>query len=150
MRNSLILFYAVLCLVCNQASAQKIREKRHIDMIIFLINQKQLMNVGDTSNIASYEDYMFDRVILKINHQPKTSTLYIFGSNSPHGKEYIALEDLTGLKMLETKNMPKEIQSILDFYKRNHATNQMILKSLPAIADAYQQNTRTFKPQLEN
>ena len=150
MRNYLILFYSVLCFVCSQASAQKIREKRHIDMIKFLINQKQLMNVGDTSNIASYEDYMFDRVILKIEYEHQTSSIYIFGSNSPHGKEYIALEDLTGLKLWETKNMPKELQLILDFYKQHHATNQMILKSLSAVADAYQQNTRTFKPQLAN
>ena len=124
--------------------------KSHINMIKFLINYKQLENVGDTSNIAFYEGRMFDRVVATFGSKANKATLYVFGSNSAHGKHYIAIKDVKGLALLPTKDMPIEIQPVLDFFKRNRATSKMMLKVLPVIADTYQHNTISYIPKVEN
>lgn len=150
MKSYIAIFSLALLACTQQVSAQQPLSRLQKKMIKFLINHKQLENIGDTSNISSYEGYRYDREVLKIKTKGKTSTIYAFGSTSPHGKEYIALNDATGLIMLETKDMPKEINSILIFFKRNRATGQMILKTLPMVSNAYQQNIKTYRPQVEN
>ena len=111
-------------------------------MIKFLLDHRAIANSGDS--IASYEDAMYDRVILKT----KTGTVYIFGSNSPHSGKYIALQDYTGLKLLNTSDLPTELTTILDFLKRNKVGNQQLFKCLNIISEAYQYNTHlNFRPQ---
>ncbi|QHS56568.1 hypothetical protein GWR56_13825 [Mucilaginibacter sp. 14171R-50] len=150
MKTFIILLLPALLLCSKQTLSQQIKEKRHVKMITFLIAQKQLPTVDDTSHLATLEGYMFDRVIATFGNKLNKATLYIFGSNSAHGKHYIALEDGKGIALLPTKDMPDEIQSVLDFFKRNHATNRAMLKVLSTIAESYQHNMISYKPKLED
>ena len=104
-------------------------------MLKFLFDKKELTNPQDT--IPSNLDVMYARNIAsKIKGNP--SAVNIFGAMSPHGKRFIALDDNTGINLLETKNLPTEIQLIVAFFKRNLYSQQQILNCLNEIGKTYE------------
>ncbi|MBB6108700.1 hypothetical protein SAMN05421821_10265 [Mucilaginibacter lappiensis] len=117
-------------------------------MLKFLYNQKELTNPKDT--ILSDLDVMYDRLILCNATSVKSGTIYIFGTSSPHGKRFIALIGQIGMDLLETKNLPIDMQAILTFLQRNKINSQQGYKCLKLIAETYQYNEkRNFRPTMQ-
>jgi hypothetical protein len=124
------------------------QETRHSTMISFLLAHHELTNTG--GEISSYEDAMYDRVLGKFSYGKSTAIVYIFGSNSAHGKRFIALKDAKELTLLETQSLDKDIEQIVTFFKRNRASQPVIYNYLLQMAKAYTYNAGSvFKPQLE-
>jgi hypothetical protein len=114
--------------------------QRHIQMIKFLLSRKELTDPTDT--ILSNLDVMFDRKILTVKSHSTLAVIYIFGSNSPHGKYFVALEDYIGLSMLQTKDLAADLHYIVDFFKRNNVSNIKVFTCLNTIADMYKFNSK--------
>ncbi|MEN0053542.1 MAG: hypothetical protein AAGC65_07725 [Mucilaginibacter sp.] len=147
MRLYYIIGIFTVAMLCGQQSRaqQKQDEKRHLTMIKFLLNQKELTDYSDT--IPSNLDVMYDRPILKIKQSAKTVMVYIFGTYSPHGKRFIALIDQTGIKLLESKDLAPDMKVILGFLKRNKVNSSQGYKCLDSITEAYIYNSkRNFRP----
>jgi len=125
---------------CGGVMAQQGEDQKKIEMIKFLLNQKALTNTN--SAISSYEDAIYDRAIFKNKRHLKVNTIYIFGSNSAHSKKYVGLEDFTGLKLLETKDLPTDMKAIVPFLKRNKVKGEEVFKLLLEIADTYEYNSK--------
>ncbi|RKR82854.1 hypothetical protein BDD43_3045 [Mucilaginibacter gracilis] len=147
MRAYRIIFIIASCFFFFDAAyAQQTKEKKiEIAMLKFLYNQKELTNPQDT--VPSNLDVMYHRPIL-INKAPaKPGTIYVFGSYSPHGKRFIGLADQTAMNLLEAKDLPTDLQTILAFFKRNKINSLQGYKCLNVIADTYLYNEkRNFRP----
>jgi hypothetical protein len=146
MKNRILL---LICLLSGSAFGQKSEHKRHTGMIRFLLEHKQLVGI-DTIDFHNIEGYIFDRLVIEMKHNKKSGKVYVFGSNSPHGKLYIALEDVKGLQFIESKDMAKDIPIINNFFKYNKATGIEITKALPVIADTYLKNRILYTSKIED
>jgi hypothetical protein len=120
---------------CNVNAQTGPNKRKQVEIIKFLLAKKELTDASDT--ILSNLDVMYTRSIASKN-KGNTSAVYIFGAMSPHGKRFIALDDHTGINLLETKSLPTEIQSILAFFKHNQYTQQQILSCLNEIGKTYE------------
>lgn len=114
-----IITIGICIILCKSAIAQQTEEnKRHSPMLILLYEQKELSNPKDT--ILSDLDVMYDRLILQTKRPGKSAKIYLFGTNSPHGKRFIDLNDHTGTTFLTTMDLPTDMKIILNFFKRNN------------------------------
>lgn len=149
MRIYYIISTITICLIFSKpSSAQPQEKKTQTAMLNFLFDQKELTNPHDTE--PSNWDVMFYRPVL-INKAPaKPGTVYVFGAYSPHGKHFIGLIDQTGMNLLETKDLPADMQTILAFFKRNKINATQGYKCLNVIAETYHYNEkRNFRPTVE-
>ena len=142
-------FFLVFCLISGFAFGQRTVSKRHIDMIHFLVAHKQFVTL-DTADFTKLDGYMFDRIVIEMKHLTGPSRVHIFGSTSPHGKFYIALEDSKGMQFIEANEMVTDIPAITDFFKKNKGTGPEINKTLSEIAHAYLQNSISYKEKIED
>jgi hypothetical protein len=140
---------AISLIFSKHSNAQLPQEKRmQIAMLKFLFDQKELTNPKDT--VPSNLDVMFHRAILVNKVTAKQGTIYEFGSYSPHGKRFIGMADRTGVKLLETKDLPADMQSILAFFKRNKVNGTQGYNCLNTIAETYHYNEKKdFRPRVE-
>ncbi|WP_179413068.1 hypothetical protein HDF19_10875 [Mucilaginibacter sp. E4BP6] len=127
-----ILIIFSFCKVNAQTAPNK---RKQVEIIKFLLVKKELTDESDT--VLSNLDVMYTRNIASKN-KGNPSAVYIFGAMSPHGKRFIALDDNTGINLLETKNLPTEIQLIVAFFKRNLYSQQQILNCLNEIGKTYE------------
>lgn len=117
-------------------------------MVKFLFNQKELTNPQDT--VPSDLDVIFKRPVLINKATARPVTVYVFGTYSPHGKHFIGLIDHAGIKLLETNDLPADMQTITAFFKRNKVKTQQGYQCLNVIAEIYQYNEkRNFRPAIE-
>jgi hypothetical protein len=135
---TLILF---ISLYSGKAIAQPNEKQRKITMVKFLLNQKALASTPNIT-IDTWVGAIYERKIFNIKKHPKGSNIYFFGSNSAHSKSYLALEDFTGLKLLETKDLNVDMKLIISFMKRNNVSEQEVFKLLLEIADTYEDNSK--------
>lgn len=150
MRNYYFIMAIGLCFIFSvSANAQQPKEKTvQIAMLKFLFNQKELTNPQDTT--PSNLDVMFKRAVLINNVPARPGTVYVFGTYSPHGKHFIGLIDHSGINLLETNELPNDMQTIIAFFKRNNVNAQRGYKCLNVIAETYQYNgKRNFRPAVE-
>jgi hypothetical protein len=145
----IILIVFIVVFYSERLNAQQHQDnKRHIRMIKFLLSRKELTDPTDT--ILSNLDVMFDRKILTVKSHSTLAVIYVFGSNSPHGKYFIELDDYIGIKLLDTKDLPSDLKPILVFLKRNKVSSQAVFECLSSISEIYQYNTKmNFKPIIE-
>jgi len=135
---------AIVLILCSaQLFAQTSMHQRHLPMIHFLLEHKELTKTGDS--LASYEDAMYERMIWQSTAKGNAA-IYFFGSNSAHGKKFIALCDKKHLVLLSTIDMASEFPQIIYYLKQHHVYGNKLYKLLQTISLAYQHNEKNYLP----
>lgn len=145
MKSALFLLFFTLSGFYNNVTAQSIAQRRHSQMAKFLIKHNvlidSLIHPIDGSHI-NYFDFIYERKIWPTK-QSSRKAIFIFGSNSPHSMQYIALQE-NQLRFLETSNLAEDVIYIVIFFKKNNFSSKEINNILPTLARLY-----TFNNELK-
>lgn len=136
----LVLFILVFNLsgFCNDVTAQSMGQRRHMEMAKFLVKHDvlidSLLHPIDGSHI-DYLDFIYERKIWPTK-QSSRKAIFIFGANSPHSMQYIALQE-NQLRFLATSNLAEDVKYLVSFFRNNKFSSKEIDVILPSLSRSY-------------
>jgi hypothetical protein len=131
---------AYILIICSYQQLKMERPKidgRKSRMVDFLVKQGEI----DTSNgnsSYSYINSIYERVIY--SKKPLKTIISTFGTLSPHGRQYIALQASTHTIFLKAADLTSDMNTILSFLSKQNLDKQSILNVLQQVTKAYQYN----------